>query len=137
MPASEEILAEGNPQRKRDMITIIAKWSILEGKTKEALAALAILAQEVKEKEPFVPMYTINTPNFKLTSFPTPPPTEVIFVSAFDDFAAFEKHLNGPVFQNWLKKYNSLFLTNNGNLFVVSEWLERQFGYIRQSMVTH
>ena len=124
-------------QRKRDMITIIAKWSILEGKTTEALAALKILEQEVKDKEPFVPMYTINTPNFELTSFPTPPPTEVIFVSAFDDFAAFEKHLNGPVFQGWLKKYIHLFLTNNGNLFVVSEWLERQFGYIRQSMVTH
>ena len=119
------------------MITIIAKWSILEGKTAEALAALKILEQEVKEHEPFVPMYTINTPNFKLTSFPTPPPTEVIFVSAFDDFAAFEEHLNGPVFQGWLKKYIHLFLTNNGNLFVVSEWLERQFGYIRQSMVTH
>jgi quinol monooxygenase YgiN len=130
-------MAEGNPHRKRDMITIIAKWSILEGKTAEALAALKILEQEVKDKEPFVPMYTINTPNFKLTSFPTPPPTEVIFVSAFDDFAAFEKHLNGPVFQGWLKKYIHLFLTNNGNLFVVSEWLERQFGYIRQSMVTH
>ena len=130
-------MAEGNPHRKRDMITIIAKWSILEGKTTEALAALKILEQEVKDKEPFVPMYTINTPNFKLTSFPTPPPTEVIFVSAFDDFAAFKKHLNGPVFQGWLKKYIHLFLTNNGNLFVVSEWLERQFGYIRQSMVTH
>jgi quinol monooxygenase YgiN len=60
----------------------------------------------------------------------------VIFVSAFDDFAAFEKHLNGPVFQGWLKKYNSLFLTNSAGLFVVSEWLERQFGYISQQMVT-
>ncbi len=118
------------------MITIIAKWSILEGKSKEALAALALLAQEVKDKEPFVPMYTIHTPNFKLASFPTPAPTEVIFVSAFDDFAAFEKHLNGPVFQGWLKKYIDLFLTSDGNLFVISEWLERQYGYIRQSMVT-
>jgi hypothetical protein len=52
------------------------------------------------------------------------------------DFAAFEKHLNGPVFQGWLKKYISLFLTNSGNLFVVSEWLERQYGYIRPQMVT-
>src|SRR6476660_375157 len=137
MPAVHRFLTEGNPPRKRDMITIIAKWSILEGKTVEALAALKILEQEVKDKEPFVPMYTINTPNFKLTSFPTPPPTEAIFVSAFDDFAAFEKHLNGPVFQGWLKKYIHLFLTNNGNLFVVSEWLERQFGDMRQSMVTH
>lgn len=118
------------------MITIIAKWSILEGKNREALAALGILEKEVREKEPFVPMYTINTPNFKLNSLPTPSSQEVIFVSAFDDFAAFEKHLNGPVFQDWLKKYIHLFLTNNGNLFVVSEWLERQFGYIRPSMVT-
>jgi quinol monooxygenase YgiN len=118
------------------MITIIAKWNILEGKTKEALAALAILEQEVKEKEPFVPMYTINTPNLQYTSFPTPAPTEVIFVSAFDDYDAFMKHLTGPVFVDWKKKYLDLFLSSNGNLFVVSEWLERKFGYISQKMVT-
>lgn len=118
------------------MVTIIARWSILEGKREEALAALKLLAKEVEEKEPFALMYTVSTPNMKLTSFPTPAPSEVIFVSAFTDYDTFIKdHLNGPVFQGWLKKYIHLFLANNGSLFVVSEWLERQAGYIRPQMI--
>lgn len=118
------------------MNMIIAKWTILEGKRKKALAALKILEREVRTKEPFVLMYTINTPDFTKTNFPTPPENEVIFVSAFADFAAFQKHLNGPVFQDWLKKYKNLFLTNNDNLFVLAEWLHREYGYIRPEMLT-
>ena len=45
----------------------------------------------------------------------------------FDDFAAFEKHFT-TVFKDWLDQYKSLFLLNNGNLFVVSEWLTRYEG---------
>ena len=118
------------------MKVIIAKWTILEGKRKKALAALKILEREVRTNEPFVLMYTINTPDFKLTNFPTPPQNEVIFVSAFASDAAFEKHLKGPVFQGWLKKYKTLFLTNNDNLFVIAEWLHREYGYIRPEMVS-
>jgi quinol monooxygenase YgiN len=119
------------------MLPIIARWSIIEGKREEALAALANLAKLVEEEEPFVPMYTINTPNFsaETTSYPTPAANEVIFLSVFDDMAAFEKHLNG-VFHDWLEENKQYFLLNNGNLFVVSEWLTRQAGFIRPSMVT-
>lgn len=119
------------------MLPIIARWSIVEGKREEALAALDELAKLVEEGEPFVPMYTINTPNFspEVTSFPTPAANEVIFVSVFDDYAAFEKHMNG-IFHVWLEANKQYFLLNNGNLFVVSEWLTRQAGFIRQSMVT-
>lgn len=118
------------------MISIIAKWSILDGKQVAAVAALKDLACRVQAEEPFVPMYTIHVPNFALTSFPTPPPTEVVFFSVFDDEAAFQKHLHGPVFQDWLAEHRDLFLFNGDNLFVVSEWLARQAGYVRQSMVT-
>lgn len=118
------------------MNMIIAKWTILEGKRDKALAALKILEKEVRTKEPFVLMYTINTPDFTMTNFPTPPANEVIFVSAFESLAAFQKHLKGPVFQDWLKKYKKLFLTNNDNLFVLAEWLHREYGYIRPEMVT-
>lgn len=119
------------------MLPIIARWSIAEGKRTEALAALAELARLVEAEEPFVPMYTIHTPNFasELTSFPTPAANEVIFLSVFDDYAAFEKHFTG-LFHTWLEANKQFFLLNNGNLFVVSEWLERHAGFIRQSMVT-
>jgi quinol monooxygenase YgiN len=116
------------------MMPIIARWTILEGKREAAIVALRELEREVYEQEPFVSMYTINVPDFSVTSFPTPAPTEVVFLSIFDDYAAFQKHLNGPVFQGWLARYKDLFLTNNGNLFVISEWLTRVAGYIRPSL---
>lgn len=119
------------------MLPIIARWSILEGKRTEALAALDELATLVEEQEPFVPMYTINVPNPspEVTSYPTPAANEVVFLSVFDDVAAFEKHLNG-LFHDWLERNKQYFLLSNGNLFVVSEWLERHAGFIRPSMVT-
>ena len=119
------------------MLPIIARWSIAEGKREEALKALTELAKLVEENEPFVPMYTIHTPDFSgpLTSFPTPAANEVIFLSVFDDFASFEKHMNG-IFHVWLEANKQYFLLNNGNLFVVAEWLQRHAGFIRQSMVT-
>lgn len=119
------------------MLPIIARWSIVEGKRAEALRALDELVKLVEAEEPFVPMYTVNVPNFspELTSFPTPAANEVVFLSVFDDYAAFEKHLNG-LFHTWLEKNKQYFLLNNGNLFVVSEWLERHAGFIRPSMVT-
>ena len=120
------------------MLPIIARWSIADGKREEALHALKLLARLVEEHEPFVAMYTIHTPDLSgppIVSYPTPAANEVIFLSVFDDYAAFEKHYKG-LFRDWLDKHKDLFLLNNGALFVVSEWLERQAGFIRESMVT-
>jgi quinol monooxygenase YgiN len=120
---------------EKNMITINANWTILEGKRDQAIPALQELEKAVREQEPFVLMYTIHVPNLKLTSYPTPAASGVFFFSIFTNYAAFEKHLNGPVFQDWLKKYQDLFLLNNGNLFVTSEWLDRIAGYIRPELL--
>ena len=117
-------------------IKIIARWSYVEGKRDEAVAALRELEREVYEQEPFVLMYTIHLANMRLVSFPTPAPTDIVFVSVFENEAAFQEHLHGPVFNDWLAKYKNLFLLNNGNLFVVSEWIEQIAGYIRPVLVT-
>lgn len=118
------------------MISIVAKWSILPGKEDQAVVALKDLACRVQREEPFVPMYTIHVPNFKAASFPIPPAADVVFFSVFDDEAAFQKHLQGPVFRDWLALHKDLFLFNSGNLFVVSEMIDRIAGYVRPSMVT-
>lgn len=120
------------------MLPIIARWNIAPGKREEALLALSELARIVEEQEPFVPMYTIHTPNLStpgITNFPTPSDSEVIFLSVFDDAESFQKHITG-VFHDWLEKNKQYFLLNNGNLFVIGEWLTRHAGFIRQSMVT-
>ncbi|MES3021479.1 MAG: antibiotic biosynthesis monooxygenase [Pseudomonadota bacterium] len=118
------------------MITIIAKWTILKGCREPALAALSVLAREVEQQEPFVLMYTIHTPDMGVPSFPTPQPDEVDFFSVFTDYAAFQQHLNGPVFQAWADKYKQYFLTNASGLFVISEFLQREAGFVRAQMLT-
>lgn len=120
------------------MLPIIARWSIAEGKRKEALKALSNLAKRVEEEEPFVFMYTIHVPDLSgppIVSYPTPAANEVIFLSVFEDYPAFEKHFKG-LFKEWLDANKQYFLLNNGNLFVVSEWLSRHAGFIRPIMVT-
>lgn len=118
------------------MISIVAKWSILPGKHEQAVIALQDLACRVHREEPFVPMYTIHVPNFRAASFPIPPAADVVFFSVFDDEAAFQEHLHGPVFRDWLAEHKDLFLFNGDNLFVVSEMIDRIAGYVRPSMVT-
>lgn len=118
------------------MVSIVAKWSILPGKHAQAVAALQDLASRVELQEPFVSMYTIHVPNFEAASFPIPPEADVVFFSVFDNEAAFQKHLQGPVFRDWLAEHKDLFLFNNDNLFVVAEMLDRKAGFVRQSMVT-
>lgn len=120
------------------MLPIIARWNIAEGKRAEALEALRELARLVEEEEPFVLMYTIHTPNMAgppTVNYPTPSPNEVIFLSVFEDYAGFQKHFTG-LFHTWLEQYKDLFLLNNGNLFVIAEWLTREAGFIRPVMAT-
>lgn len=113
------------------MLSIIAKWWIVPGHEQEAVAALDELAASVEQNEPFTDMYLIHTPIVH-GSRPAPPANEVIFVSGWADRAAFDKHLHGPVFQQWIAKYLPLFLLDDsGGLFVTAEFIDRRAGYIR------
>jgi quinol monooxygenase YgiN len=117
-------------------ISIVTKWWIKDGCRDEAIPALAILAEQVCKKEPFTAMYLIHT-SVAEGSQPTPPSNEVIFVGTWVDRAAFNEHLNGPVFQDWAKQYKKLFLADDsGGLYVAAEFVERRAGFIRESQVT-
>lgn len=113
------------------MLSIIAKWWIVPGRETEAVLALDELADSVEKNEPFTTMYLIHT-TVAEGSRPTPPANEVVFVSGWPDRAAFEEHLDGPVFSQWIAKYLDLFLTDDsGALFVTAEFLDRRAGYVR------
>lgn len=113
------------------MLSIVARWWIVPGREDAAVAALAELAQQVEAHEPFTTMYLVHT-TIAEGSRPTPPPNEVVFVSAWPDRAAFQKHLDGPVFTKWIARYLDLFLTDDsGGLFVTGELLDRRAGYVR------
>ena len=118
------------------MLTIIARWTIAEGKRDQAIAALQDLAQQVEQGEPFAWMYTIHTPDMTAHNLPTPAENEVVFFSVFESEEAFEKHFTGPIFTDWRAKNLDLFLVNADSLFVLAEYLDRQAGFVRPVMVT-
>ena len=118
------------------MISIVTKWWIKQGCEEKAKAALADLAKQTEEQEPFTVMYLIHT-SIVEGSLPSPAPNEVIFVGTWPDREAFDKHLVGPVFQNWLAKHIDNFIVNNdGSLYVNAEFVDRFAGFIRPSQVT-
>ena len=113
------------------MLSIVAKWWIVPGNEDAAVAALAELAARVEAEEPYTLMYLVHTA-VEEGSRPPPPRTEVVFVSAWPDRAAFERHLDGPVFRTWIAQYLDLFLTDDsGGLFVTGEFIDRRAGFVR------
>jgi quinol monooxygenase YgiN len=117
------------------VISVIARWSIVRGRQAEAREALRRLAVEVYEREPFVLMYTIHVPDLEVTSYPTPPELAVMFFSVFSSHGGFLTHLRSQLFRDWMDAYQHLFLVKNGDLFVTSEFLSRQAGFVRPEMV--
>lgn len=119
------------------MYPVMAKWTILTGKENEAIAALHNLAKEVEKTEPDTLLYMVHVPNFKAKSLPTPPIGEVVFWEVYSDVNAFNKHITGPAFQNFLKTYGNLFLTDFGNppqVYMTTETLIQLGGFARANI---
>jgi quinol monooxygenase YgiN len=124
------------------MVTLIARWYVLEGKQAAAVTALKELASEVLSTEPNTLMYLVHTPDMKQASLPPPTDTEILFVEAYADMKSFFAHLNGPAFTNFVKHFGKLFQTATGTdahgktvsiPFVQVEFLNRQAGFVRES----
>ena len=126
------------------MYSLIAKWTILEGSEHKAWVALKELAKEVEKNEKDTWMYLVNKPNKKETSLPTPSHLEVTFHEVYKDKQAFLDHVTGPIFTNFVAKYQDLFLTTTvtsasgekvTSPFVICEFLEQEAGYIRKEII--
>jgi quinol monooxygenase YgiN len=118
------------------MYPLIAKWTILQGNEKKAIKALKQLAQDVKENEPGTLLYMVNVPNLNEKSLPTPPAGEVVFWEIYKDQAAFQRHVGGSIFQNFVKTYGGLFLndfSNPSQVYMMTEMLTQIGGFSRIS----
>jgi quinol monooxygenase YgiN len=115
---------------------LIAKWTILPGNEVKAATALTKLAQDVNEKEPGTLLYMVHVPNFNEKSLPTPPAGEVIFWEIYENQDAFFKHVNGPIFKEFVKTYGSLFLTDFNDppqVFMITQVLTQIEGFSRKA----
>jgi quinol monooxygenase YgiN len=124
------------------MYTVTGRWSIKQGCEAKARTALKQLARNVQEKEPDTLLYLVHVPSMKGFSFPAASPLDVIFVEGYKDLAAFNAHLNGPVFTQFLDKHLDLFLTSpvtlpdgrkKNSLLFTAESLLRLGGFVRLS----
>lgn len=114
-------------------VTLTAKWFLKPGCQKEALQALDKLAEAVRANEPDTLMYLVHTPfaDGTLQSLPPSEPGTVVFVEMYRNADAFQAHVNGPVFTDFVKKHGDLFVAANGEPFVLVEFLDRHAGFTR------
>jgi len=117
------------------MYSTIAKSTILPGKEAEVIEILKKLPKQV-ENEPGTLLYMVHTPDFSQPSLPTPAAGEVIFFEIYEDKAAFEAHLDGAAFQNYIKETKDLFLADSFNqTFVPIEILKHQAGFAKEELL--
>ncbi len=115
------------------MYPLISKWTALSDKKEEAIAALKQLAKTVEQEEPDTWMYTVHTPDFTQTNLPTPPEGEIVFFEIYKDQAAFNQHVSGKIFTDFVDDHADLFLCNEGKPYVTLEIMDRQAGFIRSN----
>ncbi|MCV9928229.1 antibiotic biosynthesis monooxygenase [Flavobacterium sp. LS1R49] len=116
---------------------LIAKWTILPGNEVKATGVLKKLAQDVNEKEPGTLLYMVHVPNFEEKSLPTPPTGEVLFWEIYQNHEAFLAHINGPIFQDFVKTNGALFLSDFSTppqVFMITEVLTQIEGFSRKAM---
>jgi quinol monooxygenase YgiN len=116
------------------MYTLIGKWTILEGKEAEAKDALNKLATQVKNEEVGTLIYMVYTPDFNEISLPTPQSGEVIFLEVYKDKDAFNQHIAGKAFNDFVSNYGHLFLKDFSNppqIYFTMEVLNNVGGFIR------
>ncbi|PPS29087.1 hypothetical protein BVY11_01215 [Pseudomonas amygdali pv. morsprunorum] len=128
------------------MITLISRWQLLDGCPTELKRELDSLADKVKKAEPDTLMYLVNLPapgpldasNKPIEQPPSPIPlaaqNEVVFLEIYKDEVAFSRHVNGPVFQAFLKGYSKYFKQNPekpGWPVTLNTPLDRVSGFIR------
>lgn len=126
------------------MFPLISVWTIRPGHEKAAVAVLKRVAAQVQAEEKDTLAYLVHVPDMSQPSLPTPSRFEVVFFEIYRNKAAFEKHVTGPVFQNFVKRHKGLFLCMQvmgpgGKKitwpFSTVEFLTRQAGFIRPEAV--
>lgn len=123
------------------MYSLVAKWTMKQGKEKTAIAALKRLARQVQKTEEGTLVYLVHTPDLSQGSLPTPSNLEVLFFEVYKDKNAFLAHVTGPVYTKFVDAHKDLFLcasskSEDGETvvspFVIVEFVKRQAGFIRQ-----
>lgn len=116
------------------MYSLTGKWTMLPGKEKKAISALKKMANAVNKEEPGTLLYMIFTPDYKEKNLPNPPSGEVVFFEIYEDKDAFQKHITGSIFTDFIKSNGSSFLNDFSavpNMYITVKTLSKIGGFVR------
>jgi predicted enzyme related to lactoylglutathione lyase/quinol monooxygenase YgiN len=119
-------------------VHLISRWSVLPGCEAQAAVALKQLAADVFANEPGTLFYSVHVPetaNPALRSLPTPSAADVVFYESYANTEAFQAHVNGPLFTNFVRTYGALFVAPSstpGQPLMLVEFLDRTAGFSRE-----
>jgi len=100
-----------------------------------------LLAAEVEAQQPGTLTYLVHTPwagDDCLQSLPPSIPLSLLFFEVYRDAQAFEDHVQGPLFTQFVQQYGDLFVTADGKSiaegdrpYTTVQFLSQQAGFVR------
>jgi uncharacterized protein len=121
-------------ETQSDAVSLVSQWFIAPGCQAEAIAAIRKVAADVLAGEPGTLTYLVHTPLTgvaTLESVPPAPPGSVVFFETYANPEAFEAHVNGPIFTEFVAKYGRCFVTAHTSPYTTVQFLDNFAGFAR------
>ena len=121
-------------EKSHAALHLTSEWFIQPGRESEVARAIARLVADVHGAEPDTLIYFVHkpaAPGGALQSLPPPAPNSLLFFEVYRDAAAFDRHVNGPIFTRFVTDHGALFICANGKPFTFVEFLTLEHGFLR------
>jgi predicted enzyme related to lactoylglutathione lyase/quinol monooxygenase YgiN len=113
-------------------ISLVSRWVPKPGPVDELRAALTELAQRVREQEAGTLTYLVHMPvsgDPRLVSRPPNDGPSIVFFETYADADAFQAHLNGAAFTEFVARYGDYFVGAGGKPSTTVTFLECVAGF--------
>lgn len=115
-------------------VSLTSQWFIRPGCEAEVIEAVTQLAANVETEEPDTLTYLVHTQwegEGNLQSLPPFNPLSLLFFEVYRDAQAFMRHVNGPLFTQFVQQYGTLFISADGKPYTTVQFLSRRAGFVR------
>lgn len=113
---------------------LTSEWFIAPGNDAAVAAAVPQLVAQIRAQEPGTLVYMVHRPRPTTPDLQSLPPANLntlLFFEVYRDQAAFEAHLNGRAFGDFVRTSGHLFIQSNGKPYSFVEFLIMEDGFIR------
>ena len=119
---------------------LTSQWFIKPNCEQEVLDAVTRLASCVEAEEPDTLTYLVHVPHvINEPNLPSLPPADsrmLLFFEVYRDVQAFQNHLRGRLFTEFVHDFGDRFVSANGKPFTTVQFLSLHAGFSRGSTMT-